>query len=120
MKLSKKQQDELDALMDAMPLTISENGRYAIIEDWGTDYNEDVCVEVFKEDSEITAEDLKNKLAEEIEAFDCDEYVKMYINSLGEKGVPDTVADLLKAADEHKSMLEKWLSCMVRILDHNN
>lgn len=120
MSLSKKKQNELDALMDAMPLTISDEGRYAIIEDWGADYNEDVFVEVFKADSEITAEDLKNKLAEEIEAFDCDEYVKMYINSLGKRGVPDTVADLLEAADEHKKMLEKWHSCVVGILDHKN
>ena len=103
----------IDMLEEALPITIRDD--YFIIEDWGSKYGEDICIEYF---GEVTPEIILKNLDDAVSNFDIDEYVDLWAESKGKRGVPETYSALLHAGEEYLEMITSWRDSAKDILDN--
>lgn len=86
--------DEMDVRINDM------NG--VTVEFWTDTAGQDVVVEF---DYDGTPEDFIREFNDKADAYDVDEEVALYINSLGKRGVPSTARELVKDCEEAKETL---------------
>lgn len=86
--------DEMDVRINDM------NG--VTVEFWTDTAGQDIVVEF---DYDGTPEDFIREFNDKADAYDVDEEVALYINSLGKRGVPSTARELVKDCEEAKETL---------------
>ena len=64
-------------------------------------------------------QDFLNELREYVNDFDIDEHVKIWIDVLGQNGVPSTIRELLEDAESIKEMLEELLNSVEEYVKEN-
>ena len=97
-------------------LPIKIKGDYFIIEDWGTVYGEDIIIEMQFE--HIAPELIFKTLDDAVEKFDIDEYVDLWAESRGKRGVPGKYSDIIHAGEEYHTMITSWRDVMKEFLDN--
>ena len=104
--------------LSVLPITLSrgnEGNINYIIEDWSS-FGEDVFIEgSIQATEENTVKAIRDQVQEEINNFDIDEYVEMWSESRGSKGVPESYKDLIAAGESSQEMRKKWLKELERL-----
>lgn len=101
-------------MQENLPIRIK--GDYFIIEDWGAVYGEDIIIEAQAE--HITPEFILKILDENVENFDLDEYVDLWAESRGKRGVPEKYSDIIQAGEEYHAMITSWRDVVKEFLDN--
>lgn len=90
---------------------------YALAEFWTDTAGQDIPVELYFDG---TAKGFAEKFREHAESYDVDEEVKLFIDSLGERGVPSDVSTLLADCREAKDTLMGLASKVSEALARKN
>ncbi len=94
--------ERIENVLEEMGIKYSIDGKNVLVEFWTDTAGQDIPVE-FKFDG--TPESFVKEFTECAEIYDVDEEVELYVNSRGERGVPNTIRELLDDCQEAKDTL---------------
>lgn len=89
-------------VFDEMGVRIDDNEDGVTVEFWTDTAGQDVAIQF---DYDGTPEDFVIQFNDKAEAYDVDEEVALYINSLGKRGIPSTARELVEGCEEAKKTL---------------